>query len=247
MFQFWSERQDLAATLRWAARLNMQEDIDNHFSLAVPDEDGRRTGSRYLVNPWGLHWSEITASSLLLCNYDGTVLEGDGEVESSAMNIHAPVHRRVPDSPAVLHTHAPYATALGMVAGGRVVFGQQNAALFWENIAYDDHYDGVAIDHGEGERLADILGAASVLLLSGHGVITVGSNLAEAFCYMYLLERAARVQVLAASTGGALLEFPKEVLVRTAADLKGGFATLSSTYFEFVKRTLAREEPEYLD
>jgi ribulose-5-phosphate 4-epimerase/fuculose-1-phosphate aldolase len=246
MFTFLTERQELAAALRWAARLGMQESVDNHFSVAVPEPDGRRLGTRFLVNPWGLHWSEVTASSLLLCDGEGRVHEGIGEVEPSALRIHGPIHRLIPDSSAVLHTHMPFATALATVDGGRLVMGQQNAMIFWENIAYDDNYNGVATSHLEGERMAGVLAGSAALMLAGHGVITVGSSLAEAFGYLYYLERTAQVQVLAASTGQRVREFPAEVVARSAAEMKVGFAASSSAYFAYAMRTLAREEPEYL-
>jgi ribulose-5-phosphate 4-epimerase/fuculose-1-phosphate aldolase len=248
MYEFWSERIELAAALRWAARMDLQEAIDNHFSLAVPDPDGRRTGSRFLVNPWGPHWSEITASSLLLCDGDGSVLEGEGEVESSALHIHGPVHRAVPDSPAVLHTHMPFATTLATLNGAanRLTIGQQNAIIFWDNIAYDDVYNGSATDDAEGHRMANALGGAAVLMLAGHGVITVGATIAEAFGYLYYLERAAQVQVLAASTGHGIREFPLDVIHSAAAVMKAEFAASATEYFAYVQRTLGREEPDYL-
>ena len=87
--RFPQERIDLAATLRWAARMGYQQGVCNHFSLLVPDSD-----ELFLVNPEGLFWSEITASSLLLCDLDGTIVEGTGTVELSAFSLHAPIHRR---------------------------------------------------------------------------------------------------------------------------------------------------------
>src|SRR6185312_11318343 len=102
-------RKELAAALRWAARLGFQEGVDNHFSVAVPDAHGVVTGERFLVNPYGLLWSEVTASSLVLCDGSGEIVEGEHGVESTAFFIHAPLHAH--QSRAVLHTHMPYATA----------------------------------------------------------------------------------------------------------------------------------------
>ena len=243
---FWSQRCELAAALRWAARLGLQESVDNHFSLAVTDDGQQFPGDRFLVNPWGLHWSEITASSLLLCNSAGLVLEGIGEVETSAFHIHSPIHEAVPDTPAVFHTHMPYATALAVLQDGRLAMCQQNAAIFHDNIAYDDDYNGLALDRSEGERMAAQLGGASVLVLGGHGVISVAATVADALGYLYYLECAARVQVLAASTGQPLRVMPPDVLARTAEQMKSGIGLSTAAYFEYARRTLTREEPEFL-
>jgi ribulose-5-phosphate 4-epimerase/fuculose-1-phosphate aldolase len=237
-----AERVELVAALRWAARLGFQEGVDNHFSVAVPDDGGVVTGDRFLVNPLGLFWSEITVSSLVLCDGDGTVLSGDHRVEATAFFIHAPLHaHRVR---AVLHTHMPYTTALTLLDGGRLEPCQQNALLFHGRIAYDEDYNGFAFDKAEGERMAEVLGDASVLMLGGHGVVTTGETVAEAFTDLYYLEMAARAQVLAMSTGRPLRRIDDEVVRRTAAQAKPELAQVADRYFEAVKRTLRGESPE---
>ncbi len=100
-------RIDLACALRWAARLGLHEGVCNHFSLAVPDEDGVMRGNRFLINPYGWHWSEITASSLQLVDAEGNTLEGEEEVETSAFTIHRGVHLAAPQATCVMHTHMP--------------------------------------------------------------------------------------------------------------------------------------------
>ena len=104
-FNLKQHRIDLACALRWAAKLNLHEGVDNHFSLAVPDDDGAMRGNRFLINPYGWHWSEITASSLVLCNDKGDILEGDNEVEDTAFFIHSRIHLEIPNAVCVLHTH----------------------------------------------------------------------------------------------------------------------------------------------
>jgi ribulose-5-phosphate 4-epimerase/fuculose-1-phosphate aldolase len=240
------ERAELAAALRWAARLGMQEGVDNHFSLAVPDGTGTVTGERFLVNPYGLYWSEVTASSLVLCDSTGRVLEGEHEVEATAFYIHAPLHERLPHARAVLHTHMPYATALTLLDGGRLEPCQQNALLFHDRIAYDDEYGGLALDRSEGLRMAAAIGAATVLMLGGHGVIVTGATVAEAFTDLYYLERAAEAQVLAMSTGRPLRRIPAEVVRHTAEQVKTELPLVAQRHFAAVRRTLAREEPDYL-
>ncbi len=242
MLSYAAERIELVAALRWAARLGFQEGVDNHFSVAVADDDGTVSGNRFLVNPYGLLWSEVTASSLVLAESSGAVLEGEHEVETTAFFIHAPLHVR--RARAVLHTHMPYATALTLLADGRLEPCQQNALLFHDRIAYDEEYSGLALDRAEGERMAALLGSASVLMLGGHGVVTVADTVAAAFTDLYYLEMAARAQVLAMSTGRPLRRIPDDVVRRTAEQAKPELGLVAQRYFDAVVRTLRREEPD---
>ena len=113
-------REDLAAALIYADKLGLSEGICNHFSLAVSDD-----GEEFLVNPQGLHWSELTASDIILCHKDGRVLDGKHPVEATAYFIHAPIHAGNPAAKAVLHTHMPYATSLTLVEEGRLEMVEQ--------------------------------------------------------------------------------------------------------------------------
>jgi ribulose-5-phosphate 4-epimerase/fuculose-1-phosphate aldolase len=238
-------RVDLAAALRWADRLGLSEGIANHFSVAVPDQDGVPRGDRFLVNPWGLHWSEITASSLALCDADGNVLEGDCEVERSAFCIHSRIHLAVPQAAAVLHTHMPYATALACLEGGRLEMAEQNALRFHDRIAYDDDYGGLAFGVDEGDRMAAKMGNRGVLFLANHGVIMTGNSIAMAFDDLYYLERAAMFQVLARSTGGRLKVLPDAVVSRTYDQMVDCREDYAERHFAALKRILDREAPEY--
>ena len=139
-------RRNLAAILRWSSRLGLSEGICNHFSFAVGTD-------RFLVNPFGLHWSELKASHLLLVNYAGNVIDGSGKVELTALFIHAEIHRGVPQARCVLHTHMPFATALTTIERGRLEMASQNALRFYDDIAYDDDYQGLALDNAEGIRI----------------------------------------------------------------------------------------------
>ena len=238
-------RVDLACALRWAARLGMNEGVDNHFSVAVPGEDGVVDGRRFLINPYGWHWSEITASSLALCDGDGNVLEGDNEVETTAFCIHAPIHRLVPAAHVVLHTHMPYATSLTLLEGGRLEMAEQNALMFDERIAYDDDYEGLALDVSEGERMAARIGNHSVMFLASHGVVVTGPTVADAFNDLYYLERAAMFQVLARSTGGRLREVPQRVRDTCRQQFAEDRPKLARRHFDALRRMLDREEPQY--
>lgn len=239
------QRIDLACALRWAARLGMQEGVCNHFSLAVADEEGRISGDRFLINPYGLHWSEITASSLVLCDAEGNVLEGEHKVEPTAFFIHSRVHVGAPQAVCVLHTHMPYATALTLRQDGRLEMCEQNALSFYGRIAYDDEYNGLALDGQEGDRIARKLGNRSTLFLASHGIIVTGRTVAEAFTDLYYLECAARAQVLAATGGHKLRTVPEEVQRRTAEQYMQEFPLLAERMFTSYRRMLDREEPEY--
>src|SRR3954464_384705 len=191
-------RIELAAAFRLAVRLDLHEGVCNHFSVMLAD------GRTFLLNRYGLHWSEVTASNLLALDADGRVLAGEGEYEKTAFYIHSRIHLANPHAACVLHTHMPYATSLTLIEGGRLEMVEQNALRFHDDIAYDDEYNGLVVDNAEGDRLARLLGHKRVLFLANHGVIVVGPSIAEAFDLMYYLERACRLQVLAKSMGGTL-------------------------------------------
>jgi ribulose-5-phosphate 4-epimerase/fuculose-1-phosphate aldolase len=239
------QRVDLACALRWAARLGLHEGVCNHFSLAVAGEDGVSRGDRFLINPYGWHWSEVTASSLVLCDAAGDVLEGGNSVEPTAFFIHSRVHLKAPQAVCVLHTHMPHATALSLREDGRLGMCEQNALMFHGRLAYDDEYGGLALDGSEGDRIAAKLGNRSALMLASHGVIVTGRNVAEAFTDLYYLERAAQAQVLAASGGHKLRTVPEEVQRRTAQQHAQEFAGLAERLFGAYRRMLDREEPDY--
>ncbi|MFO1036756.1 MAG: aldolase [Geminicoccaceae bacterium] len=239
------QRIDLACALRWAAKLGMQEGVCNHFSLAVADEDGIVRGDRFLINPYGWHWSEITASSLVLCDADGKVLEGENTVEPTAFFIHSRIHVRVPQAVCVLHTHMPHATALTLREQGRLEMCEQNALAFYGRIAYDDEYHGLALDADEGDRLALRLGNNSALMMASHGVIVTGRTVADAFNDLYYLEAAARTQVLAASGGHKLRRLPDEVVRHTAQQMRDEMPIVAERHFGSLRRMLDKEAPEY--
>ncbi len=241
----WQDRVELAAALRWADRLGYTEGVCNHFSLAVADSDGVVHGNRFLINPYGWHWSEITASSLVLCNANGDVLEGDNEVEATAFFIHSRIHHQAPHATAVLHTHMPYATALTLLEDGRLAMCEQNALAFHDRIAYDDTYAGLALDAEEGDRIAGRLGSANVLFMASHGVTVTGPNLRQAFNDLYYLERACQAQVLARSTGQPLRRLSDNVIKKTANQLQEEFPRVAERHFAALLRILERDQPDY--
>jgi ribulose-5-phosphate 4-epimerase/fuculose-1-phosphate aldolase len=232
-------RVDLAAAFRLAVRLDLHEGVCNHFSVMLPD------GKRFLLNRFGLHWSEVTASNLLALDADGRILEGEGEFEKTAFYIHSRIHLAHPRATCVLHTHMPYATALTLLEGGRLEMVEQNALRFHDDVAYDDIYNGLVTDNAEGDRLAKALGAKRVMFLANHGVIVVGETIAEAFDSLYYLERACRLQVLARSMGGSFRKVRKDVVETTYRMLRKDAQQYSEAHFAALKGILEREEPGY--
>lgn len=232
-------RIDLAAAFRLAARLDLHEGVCNHFSVMLPD------GRRFLLNRYGLHWSEVTAANLLALDGEGRVLEGEGEFEKTAFFIHSRIHRANRHAACVLHTHMPYATALTLLEGGRLEMVEQNALRFHDDIAYDDVYNGLVVDATEGDRLARVLGDKRVMFLANHGVIVVGPSVAEAFDSLYYLERACRLQVMARTMGGRLRAVRPEVVRAAFAMMREDAPKYAGAHFGALKRILDREEPDY--
>ncbi len=230
-------RVDLTTALRTAARHGLNEGVCNHFSMIVP---GRP--DLFLVNPQGLHWSEITPSDIVMADGDGNVVEGKHPVEPTAFYIHARIHSGNPKAAVVLHTHMPYATALTSIQGGKLEMCTQNAFRYWDRIAYDEEYGGVALSNDEGERMCRAMGDKPILFLRNHGVIVSGPTAAQAYDDLYYLERAAMVQVLAMQTGRPLHNISEDMARQTAHQIAGE-SQQAFLHFESLKRMLDRDEP----
>jgi len=230
------DRENLAAALRLAEHFDFHEGICNHFSVQC---DG--PNERYLINAYGVHWSEITVDNLLLIDGDGAVLEGQGKVEASARNIHIASHRANPRHKAIMHTHMPYATALTMLKGGRLMWAHQTACRYFGRIGYDDKFGGLAVTEDEGERIASATKAnpqIDVMFLANHGVVVSASSVALAFDDLYYLERACRQQVLAMSTGRELQIIPDEVVSQTQQQFARDAEHFAQIHFAALKRVI---------
>jgi len=227
-----SLRSDLALALRAAAAQGLSEGVCNHFSVAVP---GR--ADWFLLNPRGLHWSEVQAPDIVMCNAAGEQLAGLHPVEPSAMFIHAAVHRIARKS-VVLHTHMPHATALTLTEVRALDTNlSQTAMRFHGRVAVDANYNGLALDMTEGERIANAMHGADVVFLGNHGVIVCGERVDYAYDDLYYLERACQVQVLAASTGVALKPVAPEMAARVMAQSHGE-RLQSELFFSSLRRTI---------
>jgi ribulose-5-phosphate 4-epimerase/fuculose-1-phosphate aldolase len=227
--------------LRLAVYHELEEGIDNHFTVTVPGFE-----DRYLVLPFGLHWSEARASDMIVFNETGETLDGDGVVELSAQCIHAPIHR-ITGRRVVLHTHQNWALALNMLEDNRLIPACQTSAFFHGRIAYDDNYHGTADTLEEGERLATLIGDNEVVFMRNHGVMVAGDSMARAYRMLYLLERVCRAQIRAMSTGQKLLPIPQPVIdqVQTPDPHDRHRGRRDALCFEAMKRVLDREMPGY--
>ncbi len=236
----------LAAAHRLAALHELEEGIDNHFTVTVP---GKK--DQFLILPFGRHWSEAKASDMMVFNEAGQTLAGVGQVELSAKCIHAPIHR-VTGTQVVLHTHQTWATALNMLHDNRLYPTSQTSAFFHGQIAYDDDYTGLADTLQEGERLAGVLGNRQIIFMKNHGVLVVGDSVAQAYRRLYRLERVCRMQLIAMSaataTGQKLAVLSDEVVARVQAPnpLDGHSRDArEQLFFDAMMRVLDRELPGY--
>lgn len=225
-------RADLALALRAAAHHGLGEGVCNHFSVALPGED-----SRFLLNPRGLMWSEVQPDDIVLADETGSKLAGERDVEPTAMFIHAAVHR-IARKACVLHTHMPYATALTLTEVRALdTTLSQNAMRFHGRLAVDHHYNGLALDEREGERIARAMNGADIVFLGNHGVIVCGERIDHAYDDLYYLERACAAQVIAESTGRRLMPVDARLAARVAGQVQGE-RLQSELFFEALRRTL---------
>lgn len=223
-------KAELALALRAASHHGLSEGVCNHFSVAISDTE-------FLINPRGLHWSEVGPDDIVTVDENGAVLAGRHRVEPSALFIHAAVHR-IAGHKVVLHTHMPYATALTLTEAGALdPTLSQNAMRFMGRLVVDRDYNGLALDWPEGERIARAMQDKDVAFLANHGVIVAGSSVAWAYDDLYYLERACLHEVLAASTGRPLRTVPAALASTTAAQVQGE-REQSDLFFESLGRML---------
>ena len=225
-------REDLALALRAAAHHGLAEGVCNHFSVELPDGSGR-----FLLNPRGLLWSEVRAADIVMIDAEGRRLAGRHEVEPTAMFIHAAIHRSAGKA-CVLHTHMPYATALTLTADRALdPTLSQTAMRFHGRIGVDAHYNGLALDSSEGERIASVMQGADIAFLGNHGVVVCGARIDHAYDDLYYLERACMAQVLARSTGRPLVPVDA-ALARRVCEQTLGERLQSELFFEALRRTV---------
>ena len=230
-------RQDLSALYRLVAHFGWDDLIFTHISARVPGSH-----DQFLINPYGLLFDEITASSLVKVDLDGQKIDNSPHaVNPAGFTIHSAVHAARPEARFVIHMHAPSGVGVSCQEEGLLPLSQF-ALLVSERLAYHD-YEGIALDLAERERIVADLGGKDMMLLRNHGTLALGRSAAEAFLNAYWLEKACQVQLLAQS-GGAALRLPKHDTDRT---LRASETTLETRLWPALLRMLERRHPDYAD
>jgi ribulose-5-phosphate 4-epimerase/fuculose-1-phosphate aldolase len=189
-------RNDLSIALRAASYFGFSEGVCNHFSVELPD-----SSRRFLLNPLGVLWENVMPDDIVLIDENGVILAGQHCIETTAMYIHAAIHRLCRKA-VVFHTHMPFATSLTLAQQASLDTQlSQTAMRFHGHVAVDLHYNGLALSKSEGERIAMAIGSASIGFLGNHGVVVCGERIDYAFDDLYYLERACQIEVYARSTG----------------------------------------------
>ena len=203
----WKARQELAACYRIFAMLGWDEMIYNHITVKVPDEQ-----DAFLINPFGLHFSEVKASNLVKIDIDGNKLDDNPyPVNLAGFVQHSVFHRNLPDAHCIMHTHTTAGMAVSSLEGGLQPVNFY-AANFAGQIAYHD-FEGVTERSEEGERLIEHLGDKRAMLLRNHGILVMGRTLPEAFIRHWSLQRACEIQLATLSMGKPLTIAPEVVAV----------------------------------
>lgn len=234
----WLVRTELAAAYRLVALFGWDDLVFTHLSARVPGPE-----HHFLINPYGLLFHEITASSLVKVDQDGQVVAagGLGRVNPAGFTIHSAVHMGREDAGAVMHLHAPDGVAVSAHRDGLLPLSQ-TAMLCLDHLSYHD-YEGVALNLDERERLIRDLGTKSMMLLRNHGVLTAGTDVPETFTYLYFLMKACEIQVKAQSCGPTWM--PSEQAVQTTAEQSRNLGAAAKLTWPALVRLLDSKNPGY--
>ncbi len=243
----WQLRVALAACYRLVSLYGMTDLIANHISARVPGK-----GERFLLNPYGLMYEEITASSLIEVDADGTMTDQPDpaySINRAGFVIHSAVHEARPEAGCVIHTHTPAGIAISTLECGLLPISQ--SAMRFARLAYHD-FEGVAFEPGEKARLAADLGDADAMILRNHGLLSVGRTIAQAFNTIYRLERVCQIQWMAMACNSPMITPPREVIERAnrqyaGNDVQVGRSSppLGEIEWPAMLRMLDRRDPGY--
>lgn len=212
--QEWQTRVELAAAYRLVALYGWDDLVFTHISARVPE-----TENEFLINPYGFLFDEITASSLVKIDLEGNkLLDSPHFINPAGFTIHSAIHSARHDVGCVLHIHSLHGVAVSTQKGGLLPISQQSI-LPLSNLAYHS-YEGIALNEAEKPRLIADLGANNFLILRNHGLLTCGRNAAEAFLFMYILESACRIQILAQAGGTELISVPAPIIAGARAQVE---------------------------
>jgi ribulose-5-phosphate 4-epimerase/fuculose-1-phosphate aldolase len=238
----WQMRVDLAAAFRLAAMNGWHEAVANHLSLAVSND-----GKTFLMNPRWRHFSRVKASELLLLDSnDPETMNRPDAPDLTAWSIHGRIHARVPQARCIIHLHPPYATALASLANPEILPIDQNTARFYNRVAVDGDYGGMANSDAEGDRLGSLLGNKQIMMMGNHGVLVCAATVAEAYDLTYYLERACRNLMLAYASGQKLKVMSPAVAEKTAQEWEADRDQFLSHFAE-MKAILDEKDPSYAD
>jgi ribulose-5-phosphate 4-epimerase/fuculose-1-phosphate aldolase len=237
----WDQRRDMVAVFRIAARLGWNEQIGNHNSLMLPQAQG--APPLFMINPRGYLFQELTASSLIICDLDGRVVRGKGELRKVALHIHARIHLRRPEAACVLHVHPQYLTALSLLEDPSLELAHHNNLLLNDRIVMDKAGDQPVGDNTEGDRIADLMEGKSIMVMAGHGVTVAGPTVHDAFDELYAAERTCMYQMTAMATGRKLRPLPHHL--RRNWHGAWGEKRDARLHLDAWRRILDREEPDY--
>ncbi|MEX1034776.1 MAG: class II aldolase/adducin family protein [Sneathiella sp.] len=237
----WQVRIDLAAAYRLVALYGWDDLIFTHISARLPGKD-----NHFLINPYGMMFEEITASSLVKIDMNGEIVgESEYKVNPAGFTIHSAVHEVRHDAGCVMHLHTAAGTAVATQEEGLMPLNQ-TALVIREQLAYHE-YEGIALNHDERPRLQKDLGDKKLMLLWNHGTLALGETVADAFLGMYFLERACEMQV-ASLAGGKKLHYPTDTVKQVTADQgKHGLTAVSGMAWKALLRKLDRQLPGYAD
>jgi ribulose-5-phosphate 4-epimerase/fuculose-1-phosphate aldolase len=230
-------RLELAACFRIANRLGWNEGIANHFSVQIAPD-------RYLLNPYELHFREITASNLLVVDGEGKVISGEGQVRRAAFFLHPRLHTLLPRAKAIIHAHPPYATAIACVKGGRLDHSSAHAMLFANQVCYDDEMGG-APNEDEIQRVVRKVGDKTIVFHAMHGLTTLGATVADAFDNFYFTEKWAQLTILSRQMGQEVHRLPDDKLWATPDRDKTLTPRAQQAHLNAWMRVLDREEADY--
>ncbi|PYE84860.1 class II aldolase/adducin family protein [Pseudoroseicyclus aestuarii] len=234
-------REDLAACYRLAAHFRLTDLIYTHITARVPGEEGH-----FLINPYGLRWEEITASSLVKIDVDGNKVEDSPHgVNPAGFTIHSAIHRASHEAAWIMHTHSRAGVAVSTLEEGLLPLNQI-ALQFYGQISYHD-YEGIALDLSERDRLVASLGGNPALVLRNHGLLATGPTAAAMFNTMFYLERACEIQVATLSMGQPLRQVPEDLARHVADQYKGSMGEDDDVALEWAAhlRLLEDLHPDY--
>jgi len=210
----WQTRVELAAAYRLVALYGWDDLVFTHISARVPGAE-----NEFLINPYGFLFDEMTASSLVKIDLQGNkLLDSPYFINPAGFTIHGAIHSARHDAGCVLHIHSLHGVAVSTQADGLLPISQQSI-LPLSNLAYHG-YEGIALNEAEKPRLVDDLGANNFLILRNHGLLTCGRTVAEAFLFMYILESACRIQILAQNGGKELIPVPAPIIAGAQAQVE---------------------------